>query len=163
MSNQVWTTVKVQEQITKMESGLDADSSCFHDGNRFFRKADINFQYTKEEQKEIVRCAEDILYFANKYCFAMTDEGITKIDLRDYQKNMLKCFQDNRYVALLAARQTGKCLLFNSKLNIYDKVKHCYMTISIGNLYYMRLEQTRKLTIPEKIKWKLWKLYDKIG
>ena len=162
MSNQIWTTALVNEQIARMEAGLEVDTGCFYEGDKTLRKAEINFQYTKEEQLELVRCAEDVLYFANKYCFAMTDEGIQKIDLRDYQKDMLKDFQDNRFIVMLASRQIGKCLLYNSKINIYDKKRKYYFKLSIGKLYFLNLKLQRKLTFIEKIKYVLWTLYDKL-
>jgi len=34
--------------------------------------------------------------------------------------------------------------------------------ISIGNLYYKSLNEKRELTFYEKLKWKLWKIYDKV-
>lgn len=110
MSNTIWTSTKVKEQIRKIENGEDADVGCFHEGDLSLRKANINFQYTKEEQNEIIKCANDVLYFAQKYCFAMTDEGIARINLRDYQKDMLSDFQDNRFVVMMSSRQTGKTI-----------------------------------------------------
>lgn len=108
MNNIVWTTKKIDETIVRVEQGLDTDKSCFYQGDVNFRNGNINFKYTVEEQEEIVRCASDVLYFADKYCFAMTDEGISKINLRDYQRDMLKDFQDNRYIIMMASRQIGK-------------------------------------------------------
>jgi len=110
MANIVWTTAKVDETLHRLEKGLDADKSCFYMGDIYFRNGNINFKYTTEEQDEIVRCASDVLYFSNKYCHAMTDEGVRKIKLRDYQQDMLKDFQDNRYVIMLASRQIGKTI-----------------------------------------------------
>lgn len=110
MANTVWTTQKVNETIKKIESGLDADRSCFYQGDFNFRNGNINFAYTQEEQEELVRCANDVRYFADKYCHAMTDEGIQQIKLRPYQEKMLKNFQDNRYVIMLASRQIGKTI-----------------------------------------------------
>jgi len=162
MSNKIWSSAKVKEQIKKIENGYEVDVSCFHEGDLTLRKANINFQYTKEEQEEIIKCANDVLYFARRYCYAMTDDGVVKINLRDYQEDMLTDFQNNRFVVMMSSRQTGKCLKYNSKITIYDNKNHTYIKISIGNLFYLKLKQKRKLTILEKIKWKLWILYDKL-
>lgn len=146
-TNRVWTTEKVNEVRRKIELGEEVDSGCFsvHDIN--MRRANINFKYTLEEQEELVRCANDILYFADKYAYSMTDEGIQKITLRPYQRKMLKCFQDNRFTVLLASRQIGKtvtsgifiawyiCFQFDKNIlvlankqitahEIIDKIKH---------------------------------------
>lgn len=110
MNNTVWTTKSVNETIARIEAGIDTDTSCFYQGDIYFRNGDINFKYSREEQEEIVRCANDVLYFADKYCFAMTDEGISKISLRPYQQDMLKDFQENRYIIMMASRQIGKTI-----------------------------------------------------
>lgn len=150
----VWTTEIVEDTRRKMESGQATDLSCFFPHDIDFRRANINFKYTQEEQMEIVRCANDILYFADKYAYSMTDEGIQKITLRPYQRRMLKCFQDNRWIILLASRQVGKCLSYNNVINITNG-----KDIYIGLLYYEMLARQRKLTFIEKIIKLLYKLY----
>ncbi|MCK9575391.1 MAG: hypothetical protein WC979_00945 [Candidatus Pacearchaeota archaeon] len=161
-SSTIWSTERVNDVISKLENGLDVDKSCFYQGDINFRNGNINFKYTPQEQEEIVRCASDVLYFAEKYCHAMTDTGVQKIDLRPYQKDMLRDFQDHRYVIMLASRQIGKCHLFNSKLTIYDKKLQGYSIITVGQLYYMQLKSQRQLTRIEKLKYFLWQLYNKL-
>jgi hypothetical protein len=106
--NKIWTTKLVNETLKKMEAGAAADTSCFWNQDTGFRAADINFQMTQEETEEFVKCSDDIIYFSNKYCYAMTDEGVANIDLRPYQIEMLKAFQHNRFIVMLASRQIGK-------------------------------------------------------
>jgi len=104
----VWNTKKINEEIDRIDKGLVADYSPFYDARTDARQADIVFDYAEEEIQELARCAADVVYFGEKYCFSMTDEGIRKIALRGYQKDMLKNFQDNRFNVLLASRQIGK-------------------------------------------------------
>lgn len=158
-TNKLWTTALVEEARRKVESGEECDKSCFNQYDMNFRRANINFKYTQQEQEEVVRCANDILYYADKYCFAMTDDGIRKINLRPYQRRMLKCFQDNRFVCLLAARQTGKCH-FSSK--IYIKKNGKVYEENVNLLYYKALGKVRKLTFTEKITSSLYLLRDKL-
>jgi len=91
-----------------MESGLPYNSSAFHEGNSQLKSANIVFEYTQPELEDLAKCANDVVYFANKFCFSMTDEGIQQITLRPYQEDMLENFQDNRFVVMLASRQIGK-------------------------------------------------------
>lgn len=157
----VWNTKKIAEEVGRIDAGLNADYSPFYDQQTTARAADIVFEYSQEEIEELARCAADVVYFGEKYCFSMTDEGIRRITLRDYQKDMLKSFQENRFTVMLASRQIGKCHLYDTKITIKDKdgkVKK----VSTGNLYYKVLSSERKLTISEKLKWALWKLYDKL-
>jgi hypothetical protein len=66
-------------------------------------------EFTKEQMKEFMRCARDIIYFAETY-FTVIEEKRGKhiIKLRDYQKETLLMFLNNRFVALNFARQMGK-------------------------------------------------------
>ena len=104
----IWNTKRINEQIERIEMGIAADYSPFYEGRIDSRAADIVFEYTEEELKEMAKCASDVVYFGEKYCFSMTDEGIRRIKLRSYQKTMLKSFQDNRFSVMLASRQIGK-------------------------------------------------------
>ena len=144
-----WSTERVNELMRKAdEEGLDFKSvdNPFHDNNPEFKRANILFEYTKEELIEIKKCAEDVIYFS-KYCQVMTDTGLNYIKLRDYQGSVLKEYQDNRFNIFLAPRQVGKSitssiilvwyLLFNHDKNamilanvgdtaeeLMDKIKH---------------------------------------
>ena len=42
------------------------------------RRGELNFFLTPEEEREVERCMSDVVYFADKYCFAMTDKGVQK-------------------------------------------------------------------------------------
>jgi hypothetical protein len=163
MSNRgkIWNSKKISEEIDKIERGLVADYSPFFDGKIDMKAPDIVYEYTKEELEELARCAADVVYFGNNYCFSMTDEGIRKIELRPYQEEMLSAFQDNRFVVMLASRQIGKCASYDTKINVKHKDGSSQL-VSMGHLYFMVLSTERNLTIAEKIKWFLWKLYDKL-
>lgn len=104
----VWSTKKIQEEIDRVEKGLPADLSPFYEGKIDTKAGDVVFEYTREEMEELARCAADVVYFGNKYCHSMTDDGVKKIKLRSYQEDMLDSFQDNRFVVMLASRQIGK-------------------------------------------------------
>lgn len=104
----VWNTKKILEEVDRIDRGLAADYSPFYDNKTDHRQAEIVFEYSQEELGEMARCAADVVYFGEKYCFSMTDEGIRRITLRPYQRDMLKSFQENRFNVLLASRQIGK-------------------------------------------------------
>jgi len=75
---------------------------------------------TPELQKEWIKCANDIIYFAEKYFYIVTiDRGKELIKLHDFQKKMLKAFIDppiykgekKRHILTLSSRQIGKSTL----------------------------------------------------
>lgn len=110
MSNRgkIWNSKKIADEVDRIERGLTADYSPFFDGKIDMKAPELVYEYTREELEELARCANDVVYFGNKYCYSMTDEGIRQISLRPYQEDMLAAFQDNRFVVMLASRQIGK-------------------------------------------------------
>lgn len=106
----VWNAEKVQACKQAIQQGMITKIHPFFDGDVNWKRGEIVYEYSKEEQDEIKRCKRDILYFAEKYCYLMTDNGYANVNLRDYQKEMLTNFasKENRFHAVLASRQIGK-------------------------------------------------------
>jgi len=106
-----WSTARVEEVIKKAdENGIDFKDldNPFHENDPDLRSGGILFEYTEDEISEIKKCASDVIYFANKYCRVMTDEGVKKITLRDYQEQILSQYQEHRFNIFLSPRQSGK-------------------------------------------------------
>jgi hypothetical protein len=114
----VWSTKQINDLLVAMDQGYRPKIKLpFYEGRQFLRKGNIVFEYTDEEITELARCATDIVYFAEKYAVVMTDEGIQQVKLRDYQKTMLRNFQNERFNIVLASRQMGKTVtasIFNA-------------------------------------------------
>ena len=105
----VWSTKNVDDLLVALDKGYRPQVSMpFYEGKQFLRKGNIVFEYTEEEIAELAKCANDIVYFAEKYAVVMTDEGIQQVKLREYQKELLHNFQNERFNIVLAARQMGK-------------------------------------------------------
>jgi hypothetical protein len=83
----------------------------------------------------------------------MTDEGIQKITLRDYQIDRLRDLQNNRFNVYMASRQIGKCFLHFINIKIRNKKTGKIESIEIGEFFKDNLK--RKKTVLEKIKNKL--------
>lgn len=119
------------------------------------RRSGVIFKLSDIEQQEYVKCALDINHFTEKYCQVKTDDGsVGSIELRDYQKDMLDSFVDNRFNIIMASRQVGKCFSFNTIISL-EKNGFQY-DIRVGKLYYSMLSNERKLKLSEKIKVKLY-------
>jgi len=159
----IWNSKRIADEIARIDNGSpNADYSPFYDGDTTMKAADIVFEYSQLEIEELARCAADVVYFGEKYCFSMTDEGIRQIKLRPYQKKMLKDFQENRFNVMLASRQIGKCALYDTKIDIKTPTGDV-KRMSVGSLYFYMVSENRKLTFIEKLKYTLWKLYDKLN
>jgi hypothetical protein len=161
-STKVWNSRTAEEARQLMEDGYDIDNP-FWSNDPKWRAANIVFEYTQEERDEIKRCAQSPEYFADKYAFSMTDEGIQKINLRDYQREALKELLGERFVVWMASRQVGKCPLFSEYIKIRNKKTSEEMTITIGEFYLLIIKAYRRLTFLEKCKYLLWKIFVKIN
>jgi hypothetical protein len=127
--------------------------SPFYKLDNNLRRSNINFRLSDEEIEEIERI-KDIVYFAEKYC-RMDNEmsklwGFPKLDLFEYQKEMLKEFSNNKMISIMTSRQmnkewvmaifilhyvinnTDKSVVIssiNNSGNLLDKIKHLYSTL----------------------------------
>ena len=117
-SRLIWSTKAIDELTLALDKGYRPKVPMpFYEGKQFLRRGNIVFEYTEEEIAELARCANDIVYFAQKYAVVMTDEGIQQVKLRDYQEDLLRDFQANRFNIVLASRQMGKTVtasIFNA-------------------------------------------------
>ena len=109
-NNRVWNSERVAECIKFIEETGDVPpgGTPFHENDPNWKAAEVVYEYSEQEMREIAKCAADVVYFANNYCMAMTDYGIQKITLRPYQIEVLKSLQGNRFNVFLASRQIGK-------------------------------------------------------
>ena len=114
----LWSTKQINDLILALDQGYRPKIKLpFYEGRQYLRKGNIVFEYTDEEIAELAKCASDIVYFAEKYAVVMTDNGIQKVVLREYQKRMLRNFQHERFNIVLASRQMGKTVtasIFNA-------------------------------------------------
>ena len=78
-------------------------------GNTNLKGKGQKFNWTKKRLKEYMKCAEDPIYFAEKYIqIVHVDHGLIPIEMYDYQKEIATLITDNRRVAVVTSRQAGK-------------------------------------------------------
>lgn len=78
--------------------------NCYKSNELLMAKG-TKFPYTPEHIAEWKRCREDIFYFLINYATINTlDHGVTKFNLFQYQKNMIKMMHDNRFNIYLLPR-----------------------------------------------------------
>lgn len=81
-------------------------------GNANLPTKGASYEYTPEMIKELEKCNNNLLHFAENYFFILNlDEGRQKIKLYPAQKRVLKKMKDHRFFSLLASRQIGKSTL----------------------------------------------------
>jgi len=78
-------------------------------GNRLLKPTNVPQQFTKHEVEEYVKCRDDIVYFLKHYVKVIhVDKGLVPFDLYDYQQDLIDTLDNNRYVIVKSARQSGK-------------------------------------------------------
>jgi hypothetical protein len=132
MSKQIiWNSRMIEEAAEKINNGfvLSRIENPFYENTIGLRKSGLTFRMTSAEIDEYVKCKMDVHYFAEKYCWVKGEKGEpVKLKLRDYQKEILDNFFNNRFNILMASRQTGKTIsssimmlhfvLFNNNKNV---------------------------------------------
>ena len=124
------------------------------------RRSNIPFGMTNDEMGEYLKCKMSVQYFAKKYWQIKREDGsIGPMTLRDYQKDVIDLYTENRFSILMASRQTGKCNSFsiNVLCEFEDGKKE---KISLGELYFKYLRQQRETTFLEDCKYILYKIYN---
>lgn len=67
------------------------------------------FEYSLIQKLEYIKCMKDVVYFARKYVKIISiDDGVIPFDLYDYQEDLLKVYQKNRFSISMQCRQSGK-------------------------------------------------------
>ena len=138
-SNSTWSTIKVQELMQQIDDGYTPQITPFWEGSIDWRAPNIVFEHTTEEFDILKRCADDVVYFSDRYAYAMTDNGVEPITLRPYQSDVMRDFADNRLNVFLSPRQSGKCVDYCTLITIKNADTNEVLNIPIGRFYYQML------------------------
>jgi hypothetical protein len=98
-------------------------------GNPNLKNVGQVIEWTEESLKEYVLCKEDPQYFIKNFVKIIhVDRGLVPFEMYDYQEDMIRKFNDNRFVICKMPRQTGKSttiiafllhyVLFNESVNV---------------------------------------------
>lgn len=80
-----------------------------YNGNSRLKKARKEIVYTPEMLEEYAKCADDPIYFAEKYIkIVHVDKGLIPIEMFDYQKEIAEKIMNGRRVIVTTSRQAGK-------------------------------------------------------
>lgn len=100
---------KNEEKAIKKELEDIGLSTGGYRGNPNIKGPGEVINYTKEHIEELKKCMNDVVYFGEHYFTIVNlDRGKEKIKLYDYQKQMLRHMQDNKFAMVLSSRQIGK-------------------------------------------------------
>ena len=93
-----------------------------YNGNENLKSENVSMEWTQELIEEYIKCANDIIYWAEKYIKIISvDDGVIPIRLYEFQKEIIEAVFYNRQVIVLTGRQQGKCVLGKSLISIRKK------------------------------------------
>lgn len=98
-------------------------------GNPKLKRANVAVEWTPHQTAEYLKCIDDPIYFIHKYCKIIhVDRGLINFKLHPFQENMIRTFNENRFVICKMPRQVGKTtttaayilhkVLFNEYTNV---------------------------------------------
>jgi hypothetical protein len=113
-------------------------------GNQHLKKSGTPLEWTPEMVQEFFKCSQDPIYFSKKYIkIVHVDRGLVPFDMYDYQEEIVKKITDNRRVAVLTARQSGKCVHMNTPIKIKNKKTGEIVETTIGDFYENEKKKTQ--------------------
>lgn len=105
-------------------------------GNKSLPTAESRYEMTPQMVAALKRSMTDIHYFAETFFTIINgDRKRENIQLREYQKRMLKTMADNNRVIFNTSRQIGKCLTPSTSITCRLKWLPIPMKIKISTLY----------------------------
>ena len=78
-------------------------------GNPNLKKVNTPVEYTQDQIVEYQKCAEDPIYFMEKYIRIVSlDEGLVPFNMYGFQKDIVQKIHENRFTICKLPRQSGK-------------------------------------------------------
>ena len=73
-----------------------------YNSNTNLKAAGVQVEFTPEDIKEYMKCAQDPIYFIENYCYIVTlDHGLQLFKLYDCQRNKVNVIHTNSRVILM--------------------------------------------------------------
>lgn len=167
----VYSTALINQLIKDRSMGYDIDYDPFYLRDLDLRAPGITFKMTEEEMELYQKCYDDPLFYVENYCKFMTDKGMSTVELREFQKNVIDNVTQevyipenddfgpkNRNIIWMASRQSGKCQTYSNNIEITDDLDG-YKKCSIGSLY----NRYEKKNLFYYLKKFLYILYNKVS
>lgn len=111
------------------------EKNCYKN-DTFIRGPYVQYPYTQEQLDEIKRCRNDSFYFIQNYVKINTlDHGVQLFDPFQYQKNMIKMMDENRFTIFTTSRQAGKCVHYDTTITVRNKHTQVVETLPIGEFF----------------------------
>jgi hypothetical protein len=120
-------------------------------GNSRLKRSGDKIDYTEDQTREIIKCIHDPVYFIKNYVkIVNVDRGLVPFDLYDFQEELIKTFNDNRFNIVKYPRQSGKCLQYQALTTLRNKKTGEVFNITIGDFYERMCKERKDNLLSEK-------------
>lgn len=179
----IYSTRLINQLLEDHSKGYEIPYDAFFQRDLQLKAPNIVFEMTPEEYEEYNKCYENPLYYVKNYCKFQTDDDYQLVKLRPFQEKVIQTVTEekfidascetlgpkNRSIIWMAARQSGKCLIFNELCNFSSSLPGSNpKKISIGNKYNEAFsdinykKQSLKARMLSKLKTLLYRIYGKL-
>ena len=139
-------------------------------GNPNLKPVGVQQQFTPDQVKEYIKCANDPVYFVEKYVkIVAVDKGLVPFEMYDFQKELIDKLHKNRFVIGKLPRQVGKTttvgayllhyVLFNQNMNVAILANKQSTAIEILGRIKMAYEYLPKWLQQGVIEWNKGSIY----
>lgn len=117
----IFSTAIIDSMLQEQAQGYEISWEPFYNRDITLKASNIIFEMTREEYDEYLHCYDDPLYYVSNYCKFETDNDYQLVELRDFQKKLIRIVTAEKYIPELdaygpvnrniiwmAARQSGK-------------------------------------------------------
>ncbi len=85
-------------------------------GNQLIKRHNTKLEFTVDQALEWAKCKADPIYFIETYMKIVSQGQLSSFKLWDYQKEIIRSFQNHRDTIIVTSRQAGKALPLNAKI-----------------------------------------------
>lgn len=112
--------------------------------NNIIKKPHQKDLVTPEQEEEISKCMDDVVYFSENYVRIIhATRGRVPFEPWPYQIEMLREFQKNRFNICLTARQMGKCVSGDTLIKLKSPSGEI-IKITIQEFYNLLTKETNE-------------------
>lgn len=113
-----------------------------YNGNQNLTSVRDTFEFTREQIVEYAKCARDPLYFIENYIkIVSTDRGLIPFEMWDFQRDIVRKVEHDRFVICKMPRQVGKTTTVAAVLLHYVLFNENYSIAILAN----KLSQAREI------------------
>lgn len=87
--------------------------------------------FTSQDLEDLFRCSVDPIFFIENFVKVQhPTKGAVPLHLYEFQKRLIDAYYNQRFVISMMARQSGKCLASQSRVNKYSESVEIF---AVGN------------------------------